>query len=572
MTWTPYTADTYLDVDAIESFCRDLAADHPEWVELETVGETRHDHPIFLLTIAASETGPDGSERGRRPALWLDAGTHAAEWTGISAVLYVVSDWIERLTGGDEALQHWFRRHEALVMPCIAPDGVQAMRDGAPFVRSTLRPHEEGTVRSGFDPCDMDGDGRVRMMRWKHPAGSFVEDPEWAPFMRPRTLEDDPEDAYFLCDEGEFINWNGVEWTRASKEFGLDLNRNFPAHWNPFEMFGMDAGHYPLSEPESRAVVDTFADHPHVGCALTMHTYTGAILTQPYRADSPLGDRDIDVMERLAEEMAEETDYRTLKVHPEFMYDDDEPIVGVWADTISTVFGVPGYTVEFWDPLGYAGLEVDDPMDFIMDPDPETTRELLQTFAEDDGNVADWESHEHPQLGEVEIGGLEYLRTIRNPPVDELEDECEKALSMAERARQALPRTEASIEVESVGDNAQQLRIVLENMGFLPTSGLHRGEDLSITPEVAVRLEDDGKLEVDGPRDQELEHMFGWGDLRVGRGRHPVYADLSERGHRSFAEWTIRGEGSAEIEWIAGRGGRGTETVEIGAGESDDGE
>ena len=563
MTWTPYEADAYLDVDEIETFCRELAETHPEWVELETVGETRHDRPILLLTLSAADRGPEGSERGRRPALWLDAGTHASEWTGISAVLYIVSDWIERLEGGDAALREWFRRHEVLVMPCICPDGVQAMRDGAPFVRSTLRPHNDGTVRSGFDPCDVDGDGRVRMMRWKDPSGAFVEDPDWEPFMRPRSIDDDPEDAYVLCSEGEFINWNGVEWTRASKEFGLDLNRNFPANWNPFEMFGMDGGDYPLSEPESRAVVDTFTDHPSIGCALTMHTYTGAILTQPYRPDSVLGDRDIDVMELLADEMAEDTDYQVLQVYPEFMYDEDNPVVGVWADTMTTVFGVPGYTVEFWDPLDYAGLEVEDPMDFIMDPDLETTREMLQVFAEEDDNVVDWETHDHPQLGEVEIGGLEYLRTIRNPPVDELEGECKKALKMAERARRALPRAEASVEVESVGDDTNKVRIVLENQGFLPTSGLHRGEDLSVTPEVSVQIETDDDLEIDGARQQELDHMVGWGDLRVGRGRHPVYADLSAEGHRSFAEWTIRGEGTVEIEWLAGRAGRGAELVEL---------
>ena len=55
-----------------------------------------------------------------------------------------------------------------------------------------------------------------------------------------------------------FVNWDGVEWKQAPREFGLDLNRNFPSHWAPFSMFGMDGGAYSLSEPESRALIDAF--------------------------------------------------------------------------------------------------------------------------------------------------------------------------------------------------------------------------------------------------------------------------------------------------------------------------
>ena len=89
-----------------------------------------------------------------------------------------------------------------------------------------------------------------------------------------------------LLLEGQF-NWDGARWTETARQFGIDLNRNFPAHWAPFSMFGMDGGIFSLSEPESRAVVDTFTAYPRIGAAVTNHTYTGCILTQPYREDTP---------------------------------------------------------------------------------------------------------------------------------------------------------------------------------------------------------------------------------------------------------------------------------------------
>ena len=43
---------------------------------------------------------------------------------------------------------------------------------------------------------------------------------------------------------------------QAPRKFGMDLNRNFPVEWSPFEMFGMDSGAYALSEVESRSITD----------------------------------------------------------------------------------------------------------------------------------------------------------------------------------------------------------------------------------------------------------------------------------------------------------------------------
>ena len=563
MAWSPYDARDYVDFDYVENFCRTLAEAHPQWVQLDVVGQSLRDRPLLLLTLSSQDEHAVGCGRGQRPALWLDAGTHASEWTGISAVLFTVSRWIERLVEGDEELRNWFSRHEVVIMPCISPDGVQAMHDGAPYIRSSLRPPPNDQVRSGLDPCDVDGDGRVRMMRWKHPAGTFVKDDDWAPFLRPRTLDDDPEEAYFLCSEGEFVNWDGVRWRRAPVEFGTDLNRNFPGQWRPQFYYGRHGGPFPLSEPETRAVVDTFADHPHIGCALTMHTYTGCILTQPYREDTPLGKGDIELMEQLATDVVEGTNYDVIRVCPDFMYDPKRPIGGVWADTISTVFGIPGYTIELWSPLDYAELQVDDPLEFLMRPEPDKLRQFLAKFTENPDNFAPWKPYEHPQLGEIEIGGIEYLRTIRNPPTECLADECDRAYIMADRARRSLPEVHAEVEITDLGGDAHRVRLVLENRGFLPTSGLERGAEIHVSPPVSAALELSEGLRVEEPKQRNLDHLDGWGAIRTGWARNVVYAGLPARGHRQFVDWTVHGKGALEIRWHAGRGGCSTQTVEI---------
>ncbi len=560
MSWKPYQGEAYWDFNALEQWCRALADAHPRWVQLETVGKSRYGRPMLLLTLADH----DNSTPQDNPAFWLDGGTHASEWTGVMSALYSVSQWVEALVAGDTAAEDWFSDHTIYVMPCISPDGFQAIHDGEPFLRSTLRPPPTGTVRTGFSPKDMDGDGAVRWMRWRHPAGPFVADPDVPLFMRPRTVDDDPADAWFLASEGEFLHWDGIRWTAASLEFGLDMNRNFPALWKPFSMFGMDGGAYPMSEPESRCVVETFAARPNVGAVVTNHTYTGCLLSSPYSANDALPDSDIRMMQILGRDAIKGTDYRLFKIYPEFMYDDKITISGVWDDAISSVFGVLGYTLELWDPFRFAGVENEEPAKFFSDPDPDKIRTIIEAFSKEPGAVTPWKPFDHPQLGAVEIGGLDYLHTVRNPPTRLLAKECERGHTVADRLRKALPQVDASVDVLPCGTGAHRVRVCLENTGFLPTSSLEYGATIGAALPVSVdATTTDGLTLLEGASAQDIGHLDGWGSMRAGASINSFYSSLPARGHRGTASWLVEGSGTITIAWQAGRGGKGSLSVTI---------
>ncbi len=554
---TPIPFDRYLSWHEIAATCRQLAQEHPDLVTLETIGSSRQGNSLLLLTVAS----PEGPPVADRPAFWLDGGTHAAEWTGVMSALYSVQRWIQGLRAGDPELRDWFSRNAAFVMPCMSPDGYQALHDGAPFLRSTLRPPREGQLRVGLEPRDMDGDGEVRWMRWRHPAGPYVQDEEIPLFMRARRLDDDPSAAFFVCSEGEFLEWDGQRWAAAPLRFGLDLNRNFPGHWQPFQMFGMDGGEVPLSEPESRAVVDAVRARPGIAAALTNHTYTGALLTQPYRDPSPLSAADIDLMEALAKDAVRGTGYRCIRVHPDFVYDPKQAIVGVWADTLSTVLGIPGYTLELWDPFAFAGVDNARPAEFFRMPDEQVLRGLFRRFAAGEAGpeaVTPWRPCLHPQLGEVEIGGLDYMRTVRNPPDALLRAECEKGHAVAERVRRSLPRLSVQVQERDLGGGLREIQAVAENQGFLPTSGLLLAEQQGMVARLQLRLElGPGLSLATGSAAVDIGHLDGWGSMRVGASRHALYPALPARGHRAVARWVVLGDGPVAVSWEGGRCGRG---------------
>ncbi|MFN3920407.1 MAG: M14 family metallopeptidase [Methylohalobius sp.] len=549
-----YRGERYFDYRAVAESLQALTQAFPEVTRLKVIGQSRKGQPIYLVTIAA----PGETAVENRSAFWLDAGMHAAEWAGIMAALYVAWRWAEQAAQGDA----WFGRHALYIAPCVSPDGFQALCEGAPFLRSVLRPPEPGTPKIGFVPKDLDGDGCVRWMRWRHPAGPFVPDPELPIYLRPRRLDDDPQEAYFLCPEGEFVHWDGVRWTAAIREYGLDLNRNFPESWRPLSMWGMDSGPYPLSEPESRALIEAFTARPRIACALSCHTYTGCLLTAPARADDPLSQADVRLLETLAQEAVEGTGYRVIRKYPDFVYDPKNPIAGCWDDTLTNVLGVPAYVLELWDPCAYAGIDNPKPAEFFQRPDPERLRKLIAAFAEEPGTLS-WRTFDHPQLGTVEIGGLDYYRTIRNPPERLLAAECDRAFKVADTLRRALPRVEAKVERTSHGA-CHRVRLVLENLGFLPTSGLAFAETLPRFAKGCAELTLAGGLALcSGTQSVPLEPLDGWGTLRVGAAANPIYAELPYRGVRRACEWWLTGSGEVTLRWDLGRGGAGVLRISV---------
>ena len=81
-------APTYLPLDELNAYYQHFASEYPQWCTLEEVGYTRQHQPIYLLSLTDHRSS---LSLDSKPAFWIDAGTHAAEWAGISAALYGVS-------------------------------------------------------------------------------------------------------------------------------------------------------------------------------------------------------------------------------------------------------------------------------------------------------------------------------------------------------------------------------------------------------------------------------------------------------------------------------------------------
>lgn len=548
-----YEGDSYLSYPQIEVSLKDLAK-NSDWASLRTIGSSREGRPIYAMQI-----GKQNSSINNRPMIWLDGGTHSIEWVSVMTCLYTMNRWLKGLRDKDESLCDWFSSNSAMIVPCISPDGYEETLNGAPYFRSVKREPLASEARIGLEAFDINNDKKCLFMRIKSPLGTMVPDEEEPMLMRPRTLNDDPNNAYFLSFEGRFINSDAKKLVGASLKHGLDLNRNFPARWAPFSMFGQDSGDFPLSEPESRATMEEFAKHPYIAAALTMHSYTGCILTQPYSKNTPLCDNDIELMHRLATDITRGTGYRVLKVASEFSYDGKNEIVGVWADTMTTVFGVPGYTLELWDPYSYAGIENKEPAKQFHRPDLNMLRKLFCHFRKNHSELFyPWQKFLHPDLGEVEIGGIDYQRAIHNPPESLLVAECEKGFMVADKLRRAVPKVKAQLSVKEISDDVREITLELENGGYLSTSSLELGHKLRPCPKSLAQISlSDGQL-LSGDEVVKLDPLEGFGSLALGYMGHPLYPLLSNKSQTARISWIVKGKGAVKVCWHMGRAGQGS--------------
>jgi hypothetical protein len=348
----------YLDYDQLTAQVRGWAQSHPNIVRLESIGKSAGGRDLWVLTI-----GPDPDRA--RPGVWVDGNMHASEVCGSSAALAIAEDAIRLHTHPDEDL-HGLPAHvrERLrdvlfhILPRMSPDGAESVLKTGRYVRSVPRDERLNRNHARWVSQDVDGDGLMMVMRKADAGGEFVESSEAKGLLLERTLED-PGPYYKVYPEGVIENFDGA--TIPSPHFlsdnQTDLNRNFPFEWHP-EHEQVGAGAFPLSEPESRAVVEFTARKPHLFAWLNFHTF-GGVYIRPLgdKPDSKMDQEDLALFRQIAEWAEKHTGYPTVSGYDEFTYEPDKPIRGDLSEYAYHQRGCVAFAVELWDLFEQLGWE-----------------------------------------------------------------------------------------------------------------------------------------------------------------------------------------------------------------------
>jgi hypothetical protein len=208
-----------------------------------------------LRAVAVSVGNQPLSERQGLLVVGTLDGRRSSDHQTLVSVLdrvLAMDDLAERL--GDKAL---------VFMPVANPDGLALDQIGAD---SDVRPTQGNRRRNDADrdgrldedgPRDLDGDGEIAWMRVPDGEGTWVIDEHDSRALRKARTERGERGTHRLIREG--LDDDGDGEFNEDDGSGVLVDRNFPQGWPEHDT---SAGTHPLSEPESKALVDWLLAHP----------------------------------------------------------------------------------------------------------------------------------------------------------------------------------------------------------------------------------------------------------------------------------------------------------------------
>jgi hypothetical protein len=355
-------------------------------------------------------------------------------------------------------------------------------------------------------------------MRWPSPTGQHRLSEKDPRIVLPRRPGDTGGTFYELADEGLIHQWEGGSVLSVTAY--CDFNRNFPAAdwrqtpWNTATQMSPH-GAYPLSEPETRALVDFVLAHPNITVAADFHTGNPAVF-YPRQAIRELAPHpaDADLIERIGRRAADITGWPLLSSYTELKTGvKGSETAGGAKDWLYERMGIPVVLLEMGMFYNYLGFSTADLYALGDDHAEATSLALLAAHDADPeiGLFSNWTPFDHPQLGRVEIGGWDTV-PWSNPPLKlHMEDVCAKGTQFLLEYAQWRPRVEiVSLTSQALENGLFHLKLAVMNTGTLPTCMTDQGREAFQGVEPKVDLAGEVTC-VTGKRSQPIVHLAAGG-------------------------------------------------------------
>lgn len=456
MTW-----DNYHDYTQVTQLGRDLVKAYPNLVKMESAGKSYEGRDLWVLTI--SDFNSDKVEN--KPGFYIDGGIHANEMQGVEVAMYTAWYLAESFQT-IKFINTLLKEKVFYIVMTISPDGREN------FI---YKPNNSNTSRSGMRPFDNDGDGLVNedmlddldndgnivMMRRKSKTGRWKTDPKY-PTRMYQVKGDEIGDYEMLGYEGIDNDKDGL--VNEDLIGTYDPNRDWGWNWQP-NYVQNGALFYPGTLPETRAIKAFIINHPNIAGAQSYHNYGGMFLRGPGAAedDALFAPQDIEVYDnigKLGEKMI--PGYNYFVIHKDLY-----TVYGGEIDFLSLTRGIFTFSNELM-----TSYKLFNQKNTAGRWDNDEFNEFDKYLLFGDGYV-EWKAFNHPQFGDIEIGGPK-KNYIRNHPGFMIQEDAHRNMAFSLYHAYQTPKLEiVGIKTENLSGDLVAVTATIMNTRIIPTHSRH---------------------------------------------------------------------------------------------------
>jgi hypothetical protein len=322
------------------------------------------------------------------------------------------------------------------------------------------------------------------------------------------------------------------------------MNRNYGFRWQPSYVQG-GAGDFPMSAKPTRAVADFILTKPNICFNVAFHNMGGLIVRGPGSKLSPAyPPSDVRVYDFLGREGE--------KILPGYRYieggKDMYTTHGDFDEFMFSNLGIYGFVGELYMSILAKYRKVDrELLPGGGGGDPEDEERLkFDDFVNQGKYFKEWEKFNHPQFGEIEIGGWTRFAGRIGPPFM-IQEMVHRNASLVIFCAEHTPEiTLTLLGVKDLGNGLKRVRVRAENPRAIPTLS-----QLAVRKKIyrqdMFRLEGGGLEVVSGGVVQDA--LYDRVDYKEHR-PEAIFSTVPSFGKRDI-QWIVKGSGQATITYEA---------------------
>src|SRR5258706_3429365 len=238
-------AQNYSNQAQLSQRLKNLESTYGNWVQLQSLTKTAGGKDIWVLEIG-------GGDRANHPAIAVMGGVEGLHL--LSQELAV--GFAEKLLAGlqKDSIKNLLNAAAFYVFPSLSPDAAEQYFAQLKYERSAnaTPTDDDRDGRVNEDPFeDLNNDGLITWVRIEDPSGKWKTHPADERVLVMANAEKGEQGKYILISEG--IDNDKDETWNEDPEGGIHFNKSLtfdPPYFSP------GAGEHPVSEAESRALLD----------------------------------------------------------------------------------------------------------------------------------------------------------------------------------------------------------------------------------------------------------------------------------------------------------------------------